>query len=133
MQGTRGAGRDIRMSQVTVTLWGKTKTLSVAYDYYDEPIPSYMTEAIDAMLREWDVTDNALIEVKKYCQDRDSKHANIDDIYCFLEPTTLAALDEPDERSVLLICDCPFDPEDGVAIHFVNEKFVGVGPQCKYL
>lgn len=92
-----------------------------------------MTAAIEGILRKWDVTDNALAETKKYCQNSDSKHGDVDDIYCCLRPTTLAALDEPAEHSVLLICDCSFDPEDGVAIHFVNEKFAEVGPQSQYL
>jgi hypothetical protein len=121
------------MDQVTVTLWGRTKTLSVAYDYYDEPIPSYMTAAIDSILQEWNIVNAALDEVKQYCQCCDSKHADVDDIYRLLKPTTLAALDEPAEHSVLLICDCPFDPEDGVAVHFVNEMYAGIGPQSKYL
>ena len=123
-----------------LTIWGREFNLQVSYDYYDEPIPQAMKDALESFIASPSCIEQALPKLNSYCLDNDSEEllslsrtAGVDNIFRYVLPEYLYVL-EPDEsrnaiHRVALMCDYRFDPEEGLALVFENEELADIVPQ----
>lgn len=125
-------------------IWGREFSLEVAYDYFDEPIPQIMTEALEDLVSNQNSFDDALPLVTQYCleNDRDeiqkiSRTDGIDNIFRYVMPQSLYVLEPETERKVMhrvaLMCDYRFDPEEGLAVLFEDEKPTAILPHSSVM
>lgn len=122
-----------------VVLWGRKFDLRISYDYYDDDeIPNDMASARDRIFGSWDKVDNALPELKRYCliQDTDDVERlygskSIDNIFRIAVPDYLFIQQSAQVRTVALMLNYRFDPEDGLALLFKDEELVSICPQSE--
>lgn len=123
-----------------LTIWGRVFDLRVAFDYYDEPIPAVMTQAAESFAASSGCVQEAYSRLEQYCLENDgSKIASmshsdgIDNIFRYVMPDYLFVLEPDEERGVMhrvaLMCDYRFDPEEGLALIFEDERFKEICPQ----
>ena len=113
-------------------IWGRTLSLEVIYDVYDdEEILSGQVEALNLFLEKAEelLSDSSAIE--KYCVENSNGEIStpVDNIYKYVMPSALYILRETDHRTVALLCDFKFDEEHGCSLVFENEQFVRVCSQ----
>ena len=123
-----------------LTIWGRAFSLDVQFDYYDEPIPAEMIEAANALTDAPECIEEVYQILVQYCLENDgdeiramSRTDGVDNIFRYVMPQYLYVLEPEVERGaihrVALMCDYRFDPEEGLAIVFENERYKKILPQ----
>ncbi len=124
------------MSKLQRSLWGRNVELEIVYDCYDgeEVLPS-QEEAFSLIETNWNTLEDALISLTDYLttHDSDKFDEKITNIFKYIIPRTLFIKRANKDRMVALMCDYRFDPEEGIALLFVNERLSLIGPQSKIL
>jgi hypothetical protein len=127
-----------------MTIWGRNFDLSVEFDHYDESLPSTMVEALKALTENPACFDEAYPSLVDHCIENDgeriramSRTDGIDNIFRYVMPEYLYVL-EPDRESgaahrVALMCDYRFDPEEGLALVFEEERLSRIVPQSSLM
>ena len=98
---------------------GSQKKIKVIYDHYND----------EDITNEQKVIFNKL---KDYCLKIDKDkiiEENIENIYKYVNPKSLyiPRINNSNRRKIALLCDYKFNPDDGIAIVFKNEKFYDIG------
>ena len=71
-------------------------------------------------------------QVKQYClksNKADIGSDNIENIFKYVAPKYLYVARNKDSRIVAIMCNYKFDPENGIAVVFENEKLNKIGMQ----
>lgn len=121
---------------VNVKLWGKKLSLNIRFECRaGEEILEEQREAYERMLAEWHVVNESLPVVKEYVvhHDEASVKGPIVDIYEYVTPVALLVRRSSTKRVVALLLDYCFDPEEGIALLFEDERPVSVTPQSSVL
>lgn len=79
-----------------------------------------------------DIINNIENKLKDYCLKIDKDkiiEENIENIYKYVNPKSLyiPRINNSNRRKIALLCDYKFNPDDGIAIVFKNEKFYDIG------
>ena len=122
-----------------VALWGREFKLIISYDHYDDGvIPNDMAYARDKLFESWDEVENALPELKWYCLSCNAEDVeqlygskDIDNIFRIVIPDYLFVQESSQVRTVALMLDYRFDPEEGLALLFKDEKLAAICPQSE--
>ena len=116
-----------------ITVWGRETELEIVFDCYgdEEPLP-VQQEALNAFLKDRDaLLDDALTRIKEYCLQRDGDRigGSVDNIFRYVKPKALFLKRDSARRTVALLCAYRFDPENGLAAVFRDERFSAVGTE----
>ena len=119
--------------QVNIDIWGRSFGINIVYDKYEgEDILDIQIKACDLFLKNsTKLLDGVKEKVIKYCikeSNGEISENNIDNIFRFVKPRSLyIRRNNSNVRHVALLCDYMFNPDDGIAIVFKNEKFSAIG------
>lgn len=123
----------ISMSKEKITMWSREFDMEVKYDCYSgEEILQIQRDAIGAFLKSGAAIDAALDQVKQYCLKNnrvDIGSDSIENIFKYVAPKYLYVARNKEKRVVAIMCNYKFDPENGIAVVFENEKFSKIGMQ----
>lgn len=121
------------MSKEKITIWGRDFDMEIKYDCYSgEEVLQIQRDAIDAFLKSGAAIDAALDQVKYYClknNKADIGNNSIDNIFKYVAPKYLYVARNKEKHVVAIMCNYKFDPENGIAVVFENEKFSKIGMQ----
>ena len=121
------------MSKEKITIWGRDFDMEIKYDCYSgEEVLQIQRDAIDAFLKSGAAIDAALDQVKYYClknNKADIDNNSIDNIFKYVAPKYLYVARNKEKHVVAIMCNYKFDPENGIAVVFENEKFSKIGMQ----
>ena len=120
------------MNKVKIMVWGREFDLGITYDCYSgEEVLDIQKKAVDAFVKSEKVIADSLEQVKKYFMDENGTEigAAIDNIFKYVAPKYLYVSRDDKKHIVSLMCNYKFDPENGIAIVFENEKFSKIGRQ----
>ena len=117
------------MPKTNITIWGRVLSVDVIFDHYEnEEILPIQEKAIEKILENTKVIDDAEPKVKKYCLKSDLiEEKSIENIFRYVKPKALIAVRSKMDRVVVLLCDYKLDPEHGLAVEFKNEKYKRIG------
>lgn len=122
------------MNEMELNIWGRKFNLEVVFDCYSgEDVTEEQTDAYKrfAAMAEGLVND-AKAQVELYCLDINHHEIGekIDNIFKYVIPKKIyVARPYKNERIVALICAYKFNPDDGLAIVFKNEKLSEIGTE----
>lgn len=88
--------------------------------------------AVKAFLKSGAAIDDALGYVKQYClrnNKADIGSDSINNIFKYVAPKYLYVARNNEKHVVAIMCNYKFDPENGIAVIFENEKFSKIGMQ----
>ena len=112
----------------------------MAIDYRGEPVPDAMTAEVGALLADWRVVEDAEPAVREHCLELGGDNAMRDfgsrdsvDVTSCVTPTHLVGLDNEGVRGVGPLCDYRYDPEEGLALVFENERLSEITTQSDCL
>lgn len=120
------------MNKVEMTIWGRKFNLEIVYDCYeDEQIIETQHQAVKLFLSSEISIVDSLSKAKNYCISKNYKEIGktIDNIFKYLIPKYLYVPRNETKRVIAIMCNYKFDPENGVAIVFENEKFSKIDSQ----
>lgn len=120
------------MSKEKIVIWGRELELEVKYDCYTgEDILESQKVALSAFLESDNSIDTSVVKVKKYCleQNREEIGEEITNIFKYVAPKYLYIARNTDKNVVAIMCNYKFDPENGIAVVFENEKYKMTGKQ----
>ncbi|MCR5024067.1 MAG: hypothetical protein K6A90_07020 [Lachnospiraceae bacterium] len=121
------------MSKEKITIWNRDFDMEVKYDCYSgEEVLQIQKDAINEFLKSGTAIDAALEQVKQYClkNNKDDIGGNsIENIFKYVAPKYLYVARNKDKHVVAIMCNYKFDPENGLAVVFENEKFSKIGMQ----
>ena len=83
-------------------------------------------------MKSGDAIDDALGYVKQYClrnNKADIGSDSINNIFKYVAPKYLYVARNNEKHVVAIMCNYKFDPENGIAVIFENEKFSKIGMQ----
>lgn len=125
----------ILMSKIKTEVWGRTLDLDIVYDIYQgESILESQVDAYNRFMAESDkLFGLAEDEVKKYClsiNKDDIQEHEITNIFKYVKPKAIyVKRNTGKDRTVALLCAYKFNPDDGIAIVFKNEKLLKIGTE----
>ena len=122
------------MNKQPLTIWGRDFELDIVFDCYrGENILPAQTDALNKILQNIDLINQAKSSVEAYCIQRDSESIQskvIENIFKYVIPKSLYIQRTKDNKRVVgLMCNYKFDAEHGLVVVFENEKLKGVGNQ----
>lgn len=123
------------MSKVSLNIWGRPLDLDIEYDCYEgEEILDSQKKAYELFVnRSSELFETAYFEAVNYCYKTnraDIVEDKIDNIFKYVKPKAIYIKRGTfDERKVAIICAYKFNPDDGMAIVFRNEKFWEIGSE----
>lgn len=121
------------MSKEKITIWSRDFDMEVKYDCYSgEEVLQIQKDAIDAFLQSEGAIEASLDQVKQYCLKNNKAEIgseNIENIFKYVAPKYLYVARNKKSRIVAIMCNYKFDPENGIAIVFENEKLSNIGMQ----
>lgn len=123
------------MTKMTLDIWGRKLEINIVYDVYqDECVLEKQTVAYEKFLENAPtLLSVAETEVKKYClrmNKDDITEKEISNIFKYVKPKSLYIKRcAGDDRVVALMCAYRFNPDDGIAVVFKNEKFDDIGTE----
>jgi len=126
------------MNKQTLTIWGREFELDIIFDCYKgESVLPAQTEALNGLLQNAELINNAKSDVESYCIQRDADLIGttvIDNIFKYVVPKSIYIQRTNDDRHIVgLLCNYKFDMDHGLAIVFENEKLKTVGTQDEIL
>ena len=116
-------------------IWGRSHEIEIVFDCYaGEEILEVQKKAYEMFLENAEMLlESALASVENYCQERNHEEIGedkISNIFKYVKPKTLfIKRTDADIRKVALICLYKFNPDDGLAIVFKNEKLLEIGTE----
>lgn len=121
-------------NNVTVNLWGKSITLGIDYNVYDDSeIHPKQKHELKKFLKNFNIVNDCLDDVKQYCIQRDGidiPDKNIPDIFKYVQPKSIfIKMAHNEVVGIALMCEYIFDVEHGIAIVFRNGKLIDIGSQ----
>ena len=119
------------MSKLTTTIWGREFELGVSYQNYpgEEITDNQRNTLATVPLVDYDA---AKIGVEGYIRKYFSfelGNESMDNIFRFVMPKSVLITRSENSRIFAIMCNFKLDMEHGIAIIFVNEKFVAAGPK----
>ena len=123
------------MSKIKMDVWGRTLDLDIVYDIYQgESILESQVNAYNCFMAKADrLFGLAEDEVKKYClsiNKEDIQESEITNIFKYVKPKAIyVARNTGKDRTVALLCAYKFNPDDGIAIVFMNEQLKKIGTE----
>lgn len=123
------------MSKIKMDVWGRTLDLDIVYDIYQgESILESQVNAYNCFMAKADrLFGLAEDEVKKYClsiNKEDIQESEITNIFKYVKPKAIyVARNTGKDRTVALLCAYKFNPDDGIAIVFMNEQLQKIGTE----
>lgn len=123
------------MSKVSLNIWGRPLDLDIEYDCYEgEEILDSQKKAYELFVNcSSELFETAYFEAVNYCYKTnraDIVEDKIDNIFKYVKPKAIYIKRGTfDERKVAIICAYKFNPDDGMAIVFRNEKFWEIGSE----
>ncbi len=123
------------MSKVKMDVWGRALDLDIVYDTYQgESILESQVNAYNCFVAKADkLFGLAEDEVKKYClsiNKEDIQENEITNIFKYVKPKAIyVARNTGKDRTVALLCAYKFNPDDGIAIVFMNEQLQKIGTE----
>ncbi len=112
------------------SIWGRELELEIIYDCYDgEKVLPIQKEAYNAFVMDGNEMNNSKEAVKKYCLEENKEEIGtdrIDNIFKYVMPESIFI--KRDGR-VALLCKYRYDMEHGIAVVFMDGKFIEVGSQ----
>ena len=121
------------MTNLTREIWGRELDIRVSFeDLDDKGIDEKQWDALGRIISEWRAVEESVSLIKDYyCQQNSQEHDKQadDNVFRYVMPKYLFIPQGSNERTVALMCDYRFDPENGLAVVFENEKFKEIGPQ----
>ena len=121
------------MFKEKITIWGRDFDMEVKYDCYSgEEVLQTQRDSIEAFLKSEATIDAALDQVKNYCfknNKADIGGDSIENIFKYVAPKYLYVARNKEKHVVAIMCNYKFDPENGIAVVFENEKFSKIGMQ----
>ena len=123
------------MSKVSLNIWGRPLDLDIEYACYEgEEILDSQKKAYELFVnRSSELFETAYFEAVNYCYKTnraDIVEDKIDNIFKYVKPKAIYIKRGTfDERKVAIICAYKFNPDDGMAIVFRNEKFWEIGSE----
>lgn len=116
-----------------IIVWGREFDLSINFDIYaNECITETQNKALENFLCRPDLIENAKEKVIAYCLKHNGNEigSSIENIFKYVIPQSIYIQRAPDNtRTVGLMCAYKFNPDDGLAIVFKDEKLIAVGSQ----
>ena len=121
------------MNIIEMELWGRTVKLAITFDVFsNESILPIQQEAIEKIVADWPVVEATKQDVRDYCTAlpfADPRFTEQHDIFDYITPKSIFAMRDAHHRSVALLCDCIYDPENGLAVIFQDEQYQKVVSQ----
>lgn len=123
------------MIEKTMKIWGRTFDIEIVYDYYrGEEVLDSQKSALQAFLDNSDKLFNIAKEkAEQYClanNREDIKEDKITNIFKYVKPKALyVKRSDTEDHNVAIMCAYKFNPDDGMAIVFKNEKFFDIGSE----
>lgn len=121
------------MTKENLTIWGREFSLPIEYEYYKgEPVLPGQHKALEKFLSSGMEIDKALDAVKHFCLKNyreKIKEEQIGNIFKYVMPAYLFVERDTRRNIVNLMCHDRFAPDNGIAVVFVDEKFVKVCTQ----
>lgn len=123
------------MSKIKMDVWGRTLDLDIVYDIYQgESILESQVNAYNCFMAKADrLFGLAEDAVKKYClsiNKEDIQESEITNIFKYVKPKAIyVARNTGKDRTVALLCAYKFNPDDGIAIVFMNEQLQKIGTE----
>ncbi len=121
------------MSFVEKPLWGRELKLEIVFDAFEgEDVLPIQEDALHSILDSWNAVNNSKTDVRTYCLQEspsDAKFIRENDILNYVLPTQLFIGRDKDHHDVYLLCEYRFDPEEGIAVRFVDERLEEVASQ----
>lgn len=121
------------MNKVKMMIWSREYELDVIYDCYEgEEILDSQIDAVKAFSISEKAIESSLEKVKNYCLEMNHEEIgsnNIENIFKYVVPKYLYVPREKEKHVVAIMCNYRFDPENGIAVVFENERFKEIGMQ----
>ena len=121
------------MNKIKVSIWGREFILDITYDcYHNESVLNSQKEAVIAFANATSAIDSSLNSVKTYCLSENREEIGsdtIENIFKYVIPKYLFVPRTTHLHVVSIMCNYKFDPENGLAVVFENEKFSKIGKQ----
>ena len=120
------------MNKVSLMVWGRPLELEIVYDCYsDEEILDNQVISYDEFMKNAvKLLDDVLPTVKKYCLQLNKSEIgeeHISNIFKYVVPQKIfIKRTDVTVRKVAILCAYRFNPDDGIAIVFQNEKFYDI-------
>lgn len=119
------------MNNLNIKIWNREFDLPVVFDCFDdEEIIENQKSAVNAFL---DANlDESFEEIKSFCLKNNGDDIGtdvIDNIFKYVMPKSIYVPRDKRNRIIAIMCDYKFDIEHGIAVVFVNNKFLKVVPQ----
>jgi len=120
------------MNKQEIVIWGREVSLDIIYDCYpDEDVLEIQKEALQRILAMPAEIEESRNDVESYILKNNAELVGgvIDNIFNYVKPNALFIPRDKKHKSVAIMCDYKFDPENGIAVVFENEKLKAVGTQ----
>ena len=121
------------MNKVNISIWGREFDLDITYDCYSgEEILESQKDAVEQFTHADLAIMESLEDVKKYCLAENGEEIGtdaIENIFKYVMPKYLYIVRSEAKRVVSIMCNYRFDPENGIAVVFEDEKFSKIGKQ----
>ena len=123
------------MSKQQFIIWGRSLDLNIVYDCYSgESILDSQKSAFKEFCNQAEaVFENAKKKAEEYCLKTNRSEIGtdyIENIFKYVKPKALYIKRSTNgERIVAILCAYKFNPDDGIAIVFVNECFSAIGTE----
>ena len=123
------------MNNCAMEIWGRSLDIEIIFDCYaDEEILESQRTACKMFLQNAsELLSEALPQVEQYCLKNNRAEIGadrIENIFRYVKPKTLFVKRSRDDiRRAAVICAYRFNPDDGLAIVFQNEKLVDIGSE----
>lgn len=116
-----------------VRLWGRDLDLEIQYDCYaGEEVLPVQEEALESVLNNWQIVEDAKAYVVKYMLERDGdkiEDANKLNLFKYVMPQKLFVGRTKDTPSVYLVCAYRHNADDGLVVEFVDATVKQIGTQ----
>ena len=116
-----------------VRLWGRELDLEIQYDCYaGEEVLPVQEEALESVLNNWQIVEDAKAYVVKYMLERDGdkiENANNLNVFKYVMPQNLFVGRSKGTPSVYLVCAYRYNEDDGLVVEFVDAAVRQVGTQ----
>lgn len=121
------------MNKIKLLIWGREFEIGVTYDCYSgEEVLESQNVALDSFIQASEAIAESLEEVKRYCISENQEEIGtdtIENIFKYVIPKYLYVVRNEKKHVISIMCNYKFDPENGIAVVFEDEKFVKIGKQ----
>lgn len=121
------------LNEVTMNIWGRRFDVEVIFDCYKgEEVLDSQQEAYNKFIEVAETLLNSTLpSVKQYClcvNRAEITEDTITNIFKYVKPKSLfIKRTDKGERKVSLLCAYRFNPDDGMAIVFKDERLLEIG------